>query len=173
MLKRGPKVVIITGKINSGKTTMMEKLFERKKTEGKSPVGIIARGVFRGKAKVGFDVVDLSTGSSMPLARIGREIRGGFSVGKFTFSNEGFQFAQKVLLNFKYNDIVFLDEVGPLELDGKGYANCLKTLLDSDISKLYIAVRSECLPEFMEKFFASRQVKVIQVEDTEGQAKGD
>lgn len=159
-------MVIVTGKISSGKTTMMEKLIEREKTKGKSPVGIIARGVFKGKAKVGFNVVDLSTGSSMPLARIGEEIKNGFSVGKFTFSNEALEFAQKALLNFKYDDVVFLDEVGPLELGEKGYANCLRTLLDSDISRLYIAVRSECLPEFLEKFFTSRQVKIIRVKNS-------
>ena len=69
-------------------------------------------------------------------------------------------------MNFEYGDIVFLDELGPLELEGRGYAKCLKTLLDSDISKLYIAVRSECLQEFTEKFSVSGQVKVIQVKKT-------
>jgi nucleoside-triphosphatase THEP1 len=156
MPERNPEVIIITGNINSGKTTMMEKLYENEKTKGKSPIGIIARGVFRGKAKVGFDVVNLSTGNSMPLARIGREIRGGFSVGKFTFSNEGLEFARKALLNSKYSDVVFIDEMGPLELEDKGYANCLKTLLDSRyIIRSYFVIRKK-------KFF-SKEFKSIKV----------
>ena len=163
--KRGPEVVLITGPIDSGKTTSLERLVEIEKTKGNSPTGIIGRGVFDGEAKIGFDAVDVSAGSSWPLARIGKEIKDGFSVGKFTFSNEALELAQATLLNFRQNGVVFLDEVGPLELAGEGYADCLRTLLDSNIARLYISVRSECLQGFEREFLGSIHVTIVSVTD--------
>jgi nucleoside-triphosphatase THEP1 len=161
MPQEKPEIIIVTGKVNSGKTTILEKLLADEKLKGISPTGIIARGVFEGKAKVGFDVKDLSDGTSMPLARIGRMADHGFSVGKYSFSAQAFKFAQKAILNFRNNGVVFIDEVGPLELKGGGYAGCLNVVLESDISRLYVTVRSEILPEFSNKFIKSNPTKII------------
>jgi nucleoside-triphosphatase THEP1 len=158
-----PKIIIITGKVNSGKTTMMEKFINDEKLTGTSPSGIIARGVFKDKIKLGFDVIDISDGTSKPLARIDNYFENGFSVGKYYFSEEAFDFARTALLNYSHNGVVFLDEAGPLELSGGGYSACLKTLLDSDIARLYIVVRSECLTEFIEKFLKSNPTRIIRV----------
>jgi nucleoside-triphosphatase THEP1 len=158
------EVIIVTGKVNSGKTTILEKLALDEKSKGISPSGIIARGVFEGKTKVGFDVKDLSTDISMPLARIGRMADHGFSAGKYSFSTQAFKFAQRAILSFSSKGVVFIDEVGPLELKGDGYADCLKVLLDSDISRLYVAVRSDILSEFSSKFLKSTPARIIKAE---------
>jgi nucleoside-triphosphatase THEP1 len=158
------EVIIVTGKVNSGKTTILEKLVSDEKSKGISPTGIIARGVLEGETKVGFDVRDLSSGSSMPLARIGKMADHGFSVGKYSFSTHAFKFAQRAILNFRRMGVVFLDEVGPLELNNEGYANCLRALLESDISRLYVAVRSDFLPEFSSKFLKSNPARIIKAD---------
>ena len=163
MNKTTPEIIIITGKINSGKTTMLEKLVDEEKSMEYSPSGIIARGVFEGDTKIGFDVTDLSSGITTPLARIDKVFDDGFSVGKYFFSNVAFKFAQNALLKYQPNGVVFLDEAGPLELDGRGYAECLTTLINSDISRLYIAVRDECLNEFILKFVKSKSMKIIKI----------
>jgi nucleoside-triphosphatase THEP1 len=146
------EVILITGNINSGKTTMLEKLFREERAKGKTSSGIIALGVYDGETKIGFNVRDLGSGCSKPLARVEKMVDHAFSAGKYSFSIEGFEFAKEAILNFKSQGVVFVDEVGPLELNDKGYADCLKTLIKSDISRLYIAIRSACVSEFIFKF---------------------
>ncbi len=163
MAEKMMEVVVVTGKVNSGKTTKLEELFAAEKSEGKSATGIIARSIFAGRIKTGFDVVDLATGYSMPLTRRGQGRKAGFSVGKFTFFSKGFEFAEKALLNFKSRGVVFLDEVGPLELEGKGHADCLRTLLNSDLDKLYLSVRKECLAKVVKKFLQGKQLKILKI----------
>jgi nucleoside-triphosphatase THEP1 len=160
------EIVLVTGKVNSGKTELMKKLVEQESLKGNFPTGVIACSVFKDGGKIGFNVTDLSTRKSKPLARVSNEIKYGFSVGRFIFSNKSFDFAKKALLKFKPNGVVFLDEVGPLELKDKGYAECLKKLLDSEINRLYISVRNECLAKVMQKFLLSRQAKIIKTKSS-------
>lgn len=160
------EIVLVTGKVDSRKTTLMEKLAKLESLQGQSPSGVIARGIFKDGEKIGFNVIDLSTRKSKPLARVDNEIKYGFSVGRFIFSNRSLNFAKKAILNFKPNGVVFLDEVGPLELKGRGYAECLKKLLDSEINRLYISVRNECLTKIRQKFLLSRQAKIIKIKSS-------
>jgi nucleoside-triphosphatase THEP1 len=154
------EVILITGNINSGKTTLLEKLFWEERAKKISPTGIIALGVYDGETKIGFIVRDLENGCSQPLARVKKMADHAFSAGKYSFSTEGFEFAKRALLNFKSQGVVFVDEVGPLELHDKGYADCLKTLIKSDISRLYIAIRSCCVSEFTYKFLIPNMPRV-------------
>jgi len=159
-----PEVILITGGVNSGKTGMMKRLANKEKAAGNKPSGIIAEGIFAGSEKIGFNITDLSSGESMPLAGISPEKDKGFSAGKYFFSNEGFEFAKKALMNYRPGGVVFLDEAGPLELADKGYAGCLRTLTSSTVNVLYVSVRLGCLDEIKEKFFSGiRQIKIIKV----------
>jgi nucleoside-triphosphatase THEP1 len=162
------EIILVTGIVNSGKTTLMEELAEQESLQGNSLSGIIAPGVFKEGEKIGFDVTDLSTGHSKPLARAGNSGMRGFSAGRFVFSNEGLNFAKKALLNFRPGGVVFLDEVGPLELNGGGYTGCLRRLLRSDIGRLYISVRHECLPAVRRKFLFPRPATVMETESFAG-----
>jgi len=157
-------IILVTGKVNSGKTTLMEKMVEQESLRGKFPAGIIAHGVFKESEKIGFNITDLSIGKSIPLARVGNDSTYGFSVGRFVFLNESLNFAKNALLNFRLNGVVFLDEVGPLELKGKGYAECLDKLLGSDINRLYISVREECLARVRQMFLLPRPTRIIETE---------
>lgn len=154
------EIIIITGGINSGKTTLLQEWVKKEKSQGQFPTGIVALGVFKEGIKTGFEVINLATNESMPLAGSEDGITEGFRVGRFTFSSVGFEFAKNSLLNFKSRGVVFLDEAGPLELDGEGYAPCLKVLLQSDIAKLYICIRQECLKEFSQIFLNSNKFKI-------------
>ena len=64
-------------------------------------------------------------------------------------------------------DVVFLDEAGPFELAGNGYAECLRTLLKSDISKIYISVRDNCLNDIIMKFCLRNPDKIITVDNND------
>jgi nucleoside-triphosphatase THEP1 len=158
-----PEVILVTGKVNSGKTTHLEKLITEKKTKGLAVSGIIARGIFENNQKIGYDVVDLVSGSSLPLARTSEFPESDFRLGKFAFSSKAFAFATKALLDYAPGGVVFLDEAGPLELGGKGYADCIRILLEADIQSLYIVVREDILEEFKKMYLIGRTAKIIAV----------
>jgi nucleoside-triphosphatase THEP1 len=157
-----PEIIIITGKINSGKSAYLEELVTEEKSLGQTPTGIMARGIFKAQNKIGYDVIDIASEASMPLARIFPFADSDIRSGKFYFSKTAFDFGKEALLNFKPDGIVFVDEVGPLELAGKGYAECLRRLLQSRISKLYVVVRKELLSDFSEMFMGGGPAKIIE-----------
>jgi nucleoside-triphosphatase THEP1 len=159
------EIILITGPINSGKSSAMMKLVLQEKAAGFFPTGIIARAVIEHDRKIGFDIIDLLSDEIKPLARLNWNISDSFKVGKYLFAREGFEFARKALLNFHTDGVVFLDEAGPLELDDCGYADCLRQLIDSNIRKLYIAVREECVTELREKFFLGKNVKILNIKN--------
>ena len=51
-----------------------------------------------------------------------------------------------------------------LELEGGGYAEYLKTLLVSDIARLYIVVRTSCLPSLIEDHLEKLNYRIIKID---------
>jgi nucleoside-triphosphatase THEP1 len=93
--------------------------------------------------RTGYDALDLSTGDRVALCRtdVPDQL---LSAGQFSFFPEGFEFGFRVLLNNRHRehpDLVILDEVGPLELDGKGWAPALSEILAGDAPLLLLTVR--------------------------------
>lgn len=156
----GMEIIIVTGKVNSGKTTLMQQIVDEARAKGEKISGILALGSFEQDRKSGFNVKDVQTGKIKPLASACKKDSQGFSIGRFNFFKDGFDFAQRSLLSFKPNGTVFLDEVGPLELMGRGYAACLKEIFASDIKKLYVVVREDCLNDFMQVFLSGRELSI-------------
>jgi nucleoside-triphosphatase THEP1 len=161
---KGPEIILITGSVNSGKSRLMEQLAIDEKKKGNPVSGIIARSVFEHGYKKGFDVINVSTGRSRPLAGIDKTPDELFTAGKYSFSRDGFNFAREALLGFHKGGAAFLDEVGPLELEGGGYADCLIALLGSDIARLYIVVRTSCLPALIEDYLEKLNYRIIKTD---------
>jgi len=157
-------IIIITGPVNSGKTSMMLKLIEREKQRNVSPTGIIARGIYEGDNKIGYEAVNIASGQTTKLAGTEEWTSDNFTFGKFIFSDAAFVFAKKALLDFHKGGVVFLDEAGPLELSGSGHAEVLIELLNSDIARLYISVRDTCLDDFIKLFLDGKRYQILQVE---------
>jgi nucleoside-triphosphatase THEP1 len=125
--------------------------------------GITAPAVYKGKEKIGYDIVNIADSRRKVLARKDKNFKDGFSIGPYKFSEKGFNDARKILLDYKPSGFVFLDEAGPLELKGKGYADIIKQLLNSSIKRLYVVVRSSCLHEFKDTFLNKIKNKNITV----------
>lgn len=157
----GPGVVIITGGINSGKSSLMSELALKQKNAGKRVGGIIAEGIFSKGIKTGFTIFEPGTGRKYTLAST-KAGWGDTAVGKYRFSSTAFEKAKTALLNFEENSTIFFDEAGPLEIEGKGYAECLKEIMSSNASTLYIAVRESCVEQIRENFLgAAAKISII------------
>ncbi|NLF29190.1 MAG: hypothetical protein GX592_14955 [Clostridiales bacterium] len=149
-----PTVNIVTGEVNSGKTTRMRALFRRTIAADV----ILSEKIFDGGRFLGYRLVRLKSGEARTLALCEEAYLGQFAqacrLDRFVFSAEGLRFGIRTLERLCFNPAVgalFLDEVGPLELQGQGFAGVLPQLLRAE-KELYITVRSSCLPEFLQKF---------------------
>lgn len=134
MIRQGgspePAVIIITGPLHSGKTTLALKLVDRLRAETIRVKGILAPGTWTGSVRSGFDLLDLNTSRVCPLAvrtRTSPSLRGM----PYTFSRKGIRLGKQLLSPRTCCDarVVFIDEIGKLELAGKGWAPCLNPLL--------------------------------------------
>ncbi len=128
---KNPKVIILTGNKHSGKTTFAIKLADQLKANGEKVGGFLAPGKFEHNQRKEFDILDLKSGTKMRLCDINQ--KEGEKIGPFIFNPDGQNFGKNLLQpeNLKDLEIIFIDEIGPLELKGLGWANSIDLLMDN------------------------------------------
>ena len=137
-------VYFITGDKNEGKTRKLKELFG--KTDGAHGFG--ANKVLDCGRVTMYTLTDLRTGESFPLAKLtslpipndwGRTEKHG----AFTFTAKGFTTAERILQKAVEEGAkaFFIDELGKLELSGRGHANLIRSALGTGMD-LYISIRT-------------------------------
>ena len=153
----GPQVFIITGKRHSGKTGAALKLVEEYRAMGWPVAGVLAPGFMEDGRRVHIDAMDAATYKRVPLAsRNGRVTDALFEYGGFSFSKSGLEFGRRSLMSFKAGSIVMIDEVGPLELEGKGYSDEVRRLLKPGAAAVVLVVREEVLKDILREYSIDR-----------------
>ncbi len=146
-------VTLITGKINGGKTSRILELY----LDSENGDGFASPKVFNGGELAGYDLQRLSTGETVPFIRREGLTPAGwteaFTFGDFSFSEAGLQFASGIIKSAieDGNSSLFIDEIGPVELQGKGFAPLLEKALGSG-RDVYICVRESCVEDVAERF---------------------
>lgn len=144
---------IVCGEINSGKTAKIESIYAKEKNGD----GFITRKIFRDSLFIGYEIVRLSSGESKIQSLKNELFPPGelpaCARGPYTFFKEGFSFADAIVDDIIRKGIspVFIDEIGPIELQGKGHCSCFKKVLQTDCV-IYFAVRDWCLEQAVRSF---------------------
>ena len=136
-------MIIVTGRPHSGKSTLIRDRVGRVREAGGKVAGILARGLWQDGIRDGFDLTDLSRNETTPLCR--RIPGGGLENGiPFAFSEAGLEAGYQALSpgQCEHADVAVVDEVGFLELDGRGWGPCLGPLLELKIPCLIWVVQS-------------------------------
>lgn len=125
-----PRVIIITGEKQSGKTSLAEELVGWMKEQDLNVAGILACGHWHHGQRSGFDLVDLADGRLTALARRNPG-RDKDAVTGFTFFPQGLVAGKAALSMERCRDAdwIVVDEIGRLELAGSGWAPQLAPLL--------------------------------------------
>ncbi len=131
-------ITIVTGEIDAGKTRY---LHERASQSGTAAWLSV-------KSLPGYDLLMLPAGGRIPLARpAGTDIpRDWFPFRRFFFNPVAFAAAESCWAAFEGSPPkeLILDEVGPLELEGRGFAPLLRVFLSAG-SDLTVSVRPSLL----------------------------
>ena len=137
-------VIIVTGAIGIGKTTVCEKVVRIARSQGHSCGGVIAR-----KAR-NEDIVieDIQTGETRVLASTGG-IYQGPRTAKYSFNPEGIYFGIQAIERGTSSNILLVDELGPLELRGQGFARIMEQIAAGKVKNCIVVIRKELLSAFL------------------------
>ena len=146
----GPKKpILIVGGIGAGKTSTGFDLV-RELRSAQIPIGgVLAPRTMDDTRTVGYSVIDLEADESRGFASF---VPSRIKVGRFFISEEGLGFAQRAIITAaNRGDVVFVDEVGRLELAGKGHAPPVRHLLETEGLPV-LFVRDAFVDEVLETF---------------------
>jgi len=134
--------IIVTGKVGIGKTTVCEKVVAIAERLGYSCGGILTP-----KSKEGIIIVDVQTGERKALAST-NNIYQGPHIRKYYFNPNGINFGIKAIDKGISLDILFVDEVGYLELKGEGFVKALELIRAGKVKNSILVIRKELLLAF-------------------------
>lgn len=143
---------IITGPVNGGKSTRFLKLYE----ESGDGIGLYAKKLYNEeKTIVGYNLILLPGKEEIPFICLKESIYQNENCyliqGRFAFLKEPFEIAKRYILSSSDHIPVWIDEIGKLELKGKGYDKLLRRLLKSD-REITITVRDSLLVDILNQY---------------------
>lgn len=167
-----PEVIIITGERHEGKTTFTKNLVKDLIARSKSVGGFLAPGTFENNRRASFNLLSLETGEEKPLCSI--HFSEGEQAGPFRFHPAGQQFGRYLLQpsRIKGMEFVVVDEIGPLELKGQGWAEAVDQLMAMQNITIVLIVRKSLVEAVREKWYA-HDVKVYDIREREPQDIAD
>ncbi len=139
-----PQIFIITGPMGSGKTTCVKKLIKLLRENNIHPCGILSEKVKKDDQITGYDLVNIETGGRKAFLRENGNC-GPERIGKFEICRKGLAMGINILKNLTTveNRFIIIDEVGWLELQGKGWSECLDGLFATAKNHFLITVRDK------------------------------
>ena len=166
-MKKKSNVVLITGEIGSGKTSLISGISSRLKDSGFKTGGIIASAIYENEIKVGYSIMDVATDQKMQLSHI-NDTAGLARVGRYFFIPEAIEFGRDALSveRNRNSQIVLIDEIGAWELQGQGWAGSLNELIINCNMPLIITVRKSFLELVTENWMFQNPL-IIEAKDAE------
>jgi nucleoside-triphosphatase THEP1 len=142
------KIRIISGPWNTGKTGKLLEIYEgldKGTADGFASIKVYDEA----KSFIGYSLKQLSSGQIFPLAilkeKYNNQFEETFEFERFAFSVKTFKTASETLEELIQDEMIetiLLDEIGHVELMGRGFGDVFKKIIHSD--KYIYAVINEC-----------------------------
>ena len=152
-LKKKGNIMIITGNKGQGKTSFLNEILISLEKSNVKTSGILSRAIIENNVRVGYDILNLSTNEKAILSRtFGKPEM--IRVSDFYFYPEGFEIGKKALSieQNKDSQIIFIDEIGPWELDNQGWAPQINNLLKNSDTPMIWTVRESLVEQVIDNW---------------------
>jgi nucleoside-triphosphatase len=132
------RVLLLTGAPGVGKTSVIVKTLESLKAEGIDVGGMISIEARESNVRVGFEIIDLTTGKHGWLSHVNYE--SGPQVGKYRVNIKDLENigANSILDATEKCSVIVVDEIGPMELFSQKFKQAVKQAIES--GRLVLAV---------------------------------
>lgn len=143
-MKINQPIFIITGEQGAGKTSFLKEVIDLLKKKNIRVGGFVADGFWKNDQRHRFILVNQITGEQLTFCQRDK-VDGWEKIRHFYVNPLGQEFGEKALLP-RHNeniDIVAVDEVGPFELEGKGWSKSLEIhLQERNLPMIWVARKS-------------------------------
>jgi nucleoside-triphosphatase len=132
------RIFLLTGAPGIGKTTALSEVVDTLKTRGTSVGGMMSCELREGGVRVGFEVVDLTSGKRGWLAHVSQKTGpqvGRYHVNLADLEAVGVKAIEDAIQN---SAILAIDEIGPMELFSRKFRQAVKDAVESP--KVVIAI---------------------------------
>lgn len=123
--------IFITGTPGIGKTTVILQTIKELETMGFKVGGMISREVRESGMRVGFELIDLTSGRRGWLAHVNQPIGPKVSRYRVNLTDLSEIGAAAICKAVEISDLVVIDEVGPMELYSNEFQTAVKLALES------------------------------------------
>ena len=137
-------VIIVTGAIGIGKTTVCRKVIELARNQGHTCGGILTYKA----ADKSIIIEDIQSGDEETLASIDNVYHGP-RTAKYSFNPKGIDFGIQAIDKGTSTAILVVDEIGHLELRAEGFAKVLELIKAGKVTNYILVIRSELLSAFL------------------------
>lgn len=169
------QVLIIHGPIGSGKTSKANEISEKAILMGYSVYGLLSLRVIQNNVTIGYDGLNLRTGSSFSLVRLRSLSKSddweNIGPWKYAFNKEGFKKANKLLSRaaseHPNKKLIIIDEFGHIELIGRGIYQGFKDVIGSisEREKVVILCRTDKFENVLK--FLHKDIKVMVISSSD------
>ncbi|MGE5357210.1 MAG: nucleoside-triphosphatase [Deltaproteobacteria bacterium] len=178
------KVFLVTGAIDSGKTTFIKKLVHELQNNGIKTAGIISEKKYFESQRVGYDLVNIDTGEKIVFLEMKKDISGPDHIlvknhykcesihkSEFIISEDAVHKGKEWLKLSNASDckLLIIDEIGKWELNGQIWAESLTEILNDLRKNLLLVVRNTNVNDVINKWqlrnYTIIDIKTVSVKD--------
>ena len=146
--KRRPVIFILTGEVHRGKTTWLKQLVQELRARSLRYHGFLSEAVIEGGKAVGYNLYELESRASCPFLQDKGE-DGWERTGPFFFIPSGLARAREIIARREADSLLIVDEVGPVELTGRGIWPALERVIRRRGSVSLLVIRKSILEDFL------------------------
>lgn len=151
------EIVLVTGEIQSGKTSLCLNLYKEARAEGYSVAGLISPAIFEKGEKVAINVLDLKSGIQKRLAERNAGQPSALKTQHWSFFQEIIKWGNDKLKRAVPCDLLVIDELGPLEFHrNQGWVNGFSSLESGAYQAAVVVIRPSLISEAVLRWDSAR-----------------
>ncbi len=145
-------IFILTGDINSGKSSYISSIISNEKYTKIPFKGILTPSEFLSDSIKNYYLYDIEKKTKLFFAGE-KEFNESYIFGRFYFSKTAVKYGNEILSGLRNTDsFVIIDEIGPMELTGSGYDKGFKEILISPPEYMLIVIRKNFISKICEHY---------------------
>ena len=155
------EIIILTGDLSSGKTSLCLEIAKVAKEKGLDVAGMISPAVFTGSQKTAIDALDLRSWKRNRMAELHKGKKSDLETKRWSFDPSVVAWGNQVLADATPCDLLIIDELGPLEFErNEGWTEGFSALDEEKYKAAIVVVRPSLIDAAEERWLITRKINL-------------